>query len=195
MIGPVFFMLIETSIMKGIRSAIAFDLGVILSDLIYIAVVYFFLSKVSSLIEQNTGALTLAGGVILMIFGITTMLKKQTVKLDNAFISIVHQPRDYWFLLLKGFFLNFLNPMVLFYWFAVLTVDTESVASGGFQAFTFIAFILITFFSIDLLKIVGAKRLRVFITSAVLKQVNRILGGILIVFGIVLVVRGVVTLV
>ena len=32
MIGPVFFMLIQTSIVKGARAAIAFNLGVILKD-------------------------------------------------------------------------------------------------------------------------------------------------------------------
>ena len=31
MIGPVFFMLIETSITKGVRAAIAFDIGVIIA--------------------------------------------------------------------------------------------------------------------------------------------------------------------
>ena len=194
MIGPVFFMLIETSITKGIRSALAFDIGVIISDIIYISIVYFFLNEVTSTIDKNKEILTIIGGIILIIFGIISGLKKQVVKLDNAFISIVHQPRDYWFLFIKGLFLNFLNPMVLFYWFAVLTIDTESVASGGWQAMTFISVILITFFSIDVLKIVSAKKLRVFITPPVLKQINRILGGILIIFGIVLIIRGAVTI-
>jgi threonine/homoserine/homoserine lactone efflux protein len=94
---------------------------------------------------------------------------------------------------MKGFFLNFLNPMVLFYWFAVLTTDTERVASGGWQAISFIAIILITFFSVDILKIVGAKKLRVFITPSVLKRLNLILGAILMIFGIVLIIRGFVT--
>lgn len=179
--------------MKGIRAALAFDLGVLLSDVIYIGVVYFFLNEVAQTINENRNLLTVAGGVILLIFGITTSLKKQTAKLNTDFISIVHQPRDYGVLMMKGFFLNFLNPMVLFYWFAVLTIDTESVAKGGFQAFSFIAIILMTFFSVDLLKIVGAKKLRVFITPAVLKRINLILGLILIIFGIVLLVRGVVT--
>ena len=41
MIGPVFFVLIETSITKGIRAAIAFDAGVIIADIIFISVAYF----------------------------------------------------------------------------------------------------------------------------------------------------------
>ena len=34
-IGPVFFILIETSITKGIRSALAFDFGAISGDILY----------------------------------------------------------------------------------------------------------------------------------------------------------------
>ena len=33
MIGPVFFILLETSIIKGFRAALVFDLGVILGEL------------------------------------------------------------------------------------------------------------------------------------------------------------------
>ena len=45
MIGPVFFVLLETSIRKGIRAAIAFDLGVILNDIVYIGIAFFFLQS------------------------------------------------------------------------------------------------------------------------------------------------------
>jgi threonine/homoserine/homoserine lactone efflux protein len=53
--------------------------------------------------------------------------------------------------------------------------------------------ILLTFFSVDILKIIGATKLRVFITPNVLKRLNLILGAILMVFGVVLIIRGFVT--
>jgi len=49
MIGPVFFMLIQTSILKGARAAIAFDLGVILGDITFILIAYY---GSSSLLEK-----------------------------------------------------------------------------------------------------------------------------------------------
>lgn len=193
MVGPAFFMLLETSIMKGVRAALAFDFGVFISDVIIIGVVYFFLNEVAHTIKENRNLLTVAGGIILLAYGIATAIKKQNAKLNNDFVNIVHQPRDYGILFLKGFLLNFLNPMGLFYWFAVLTIDTESVAQGGINAFTFIAFILGTYFSIDLLKIMGAKKLRVFVTPGVLKRLSLILGLVLVIFGVVLIIRGIVT--
>ena len=39
-IGPVFFVLLETSVTKGFTSAVIFDLGVILADIIFILVIF-----------------------------------------------------------------------------------------------------------------------------------------------------------
>ena len=38
MVGPVFFTLIETSITKGVRAALTFDLGVVLADIMFISI-------------------------------------------------------------------------------------------------------------------------------------------------------------
>ena len=40
MIGPVFFILLETSIIKGFRAALVFDIGVVLGDIVFIAIAY-----------------------------------------------------------------------------------------------------------------------------------------------------------
>lgn len=42
-IGPVFFVLLETSATKGFTSALIFDLGVILADVVFIAVAFLVL--------------------------------------------------------------------------------------------------------------------------------------------------------
>jgi len=72
MIGPVFFMLIETSIVKGIRAALAFDIGVLLSDIIYISIVFFFLSEVTAAIDENKNILTVIG-VLYLSFSVFLM--------------------------------------------------------------------------------------------------------------------------
>ena len=41
MIGPVFFVLLETSITKGFRAAMTFDLGVLLGDIVFILIAFF----------------------------------------------------------------------------------------------------------------------------------------------------------
>ena len=46
-IGPVFFVLLETSATKGFKAAIVFDLGVVLADIIFVTVAF----STSKLIE------------------------------------------------------------------------------------------------------------------------------------------------
>ena len=41
MIGPVFFVLLETSATKGFRAATIFDLGVILADVVFVYFAYY----------------------------------------------------------------------------------------------------------------------------------------------------------
>ena len=87
--------------------------------------------------------------------------------------------------------LNLVNPMVVFYWFSVMAVGTKSGANDSWGSIYFIGVLLLVFFSIDFLKIIGAKKLRPFITDAVLSSLNKITGSILFLFGVVLLLQGI----
>ena len=65
MIGPVFFVLLETSITKGIRAALALDFGVLLSDLLYILIAYVFYSEVASLGSKDNRLIMILSMVFL----------------------------------------------------------------------------------------------------------------------------------
>ena len=49
MIGPVFFVLLETSIRRGVKAALWMDFGVLISDLVYILIAYVFYKEVEDL--------------------------------------------------------------------------------------------------------------------------------------------------
>jgi threonine/homoserine/homoserine lactone efflux protein len=184
LIGPVFFILLETSIRKGIRAALAFDAGVFLSDLIYIAIAYIFFNKVQELTE-NKDALRAVGACFFILFGIHTYLKKPKPHGGNDGINV---QSDYLRLFTKGFFLNLLNPTVIFYWFGILTFgskDGNTDISDGLASFIYISILMITFFSFDVLKIIGAKMLRPYITDQVLIYLNKLTGIILFGVGVI----------
>ena len=64
MIGPVFFVLLETSIKRGVKAAIAFDLGVLLNDIVYIFIAYVFYNQVAELSQgENNSLVRIVGGV------------------------------------------------------------------------------------------------------------------------------------
>ena len=46
-IGPVFFVLLETSATKGFRAAVSFDIGVIVADVVFLLIAYFSYWKIS----------------------------------------------------------------------------------------------------------------------------------------------------
>lgn len=195
MLGPAFFVLLETSIKKGIRAALAFDAGVLISDIIYIIIAYVFIQQVEELSRGGDNALIRAlGGVLFMVYGYLTFNKKvDTVEVKKT-KKVNADPKDYWILFIKGLLLNLANPLVVFYWFSVMALGhsgSKSVMSGG-ETFFYLFIVLLTFFTIDVIKIVGAKKLRPFITVTLLRSLNRITGAILMVFGAFLVINSIV---
>lgn len=196
MIGPAFFVLLETSITKGIRAALAFDFGILISDLIYILIAYLFFQEVASLTQgENEGVLKIIGGLLFLIYGSIYFYKKPSMHVNGKFNSDIVQTRDYLMLFIKGLVLNMTNPMVIFYWFSVLTLGAKSKYDDSIPApmFIYIFILLGVFFAIDILKIMGAKKLRPFITVAVLQSLNRIIGAILFLFGVVLLTQGIIS--
>ncbi|HLW29704.1 MAG TPA: LysE family transporter [Brumimicrobium sp.] len=195
MLGPAFFLLLETSIKKGIRAALAFDAGVLISDVIYIIIAYVFIQQVEELSRGGDNALIRAiGGVLFLVYGYITFFKKVGKIEVKKTRGKTAGSKDYWILFLKGLFLNLANPLVIFYWFSVMALGHSGTANplSGFEMFIYLIMILFTFFTIDVLKIVGAKKLRPFITVTLLRSLNRITGSILMGFGFFLVVNSLV---
>lgn len=194
LIGPVFFVLLETSIRKGIRAALAFDFGVFVSDLIYVIIAYLFYSEVSELLdsEEYKHYIKLVGGLVFSGFGLFTLSKKpKEYKDPNA--DPGKNTKDYLVLFIKGFFLNFTNPAVIFYWVTAIAYGAKTDANSGELGdyiLLYITILLATFFGLDVLKIVGAKKLRPFITDRVLLGLNRLTGLILLIFGLVVFAQG-----
>ncbi len=192
MIGPAFFLLLETSIKKGVRAALAFDLGILISDLIYIAIAYIFYGEVAKLVAgKHTELLKAIGGALFIVYGVVSFFKKSKTQTQEEIENTSNSSRDYLMQFLKGLMLNLVNPMVIFYWFSVMALGTEHGADSWFDNLLFLGVLLVTFFSIDVLKIIGAKKLRPFITDPLLHSLNRITGSILFLFGIVLLLQGI----
>ena len=189
MIGPVFFMLIQTSILKGARAAIAFDLGVILGDITFILIAYYG-SK--SLLEQlkDDPRLFYIGGLILVIYGIITYLdKSQKATVQNPDL-VLPEKTNYIKLFLKGFLLNFINIGVLAFWLGMIVVVGSNLEMNPGKIFNYFSVIIISYFITDIGKIVLAKQLKKYLTPKVTYKIKRAMGILLMIFGIVLILKG-----
>ena len=191
MIGPVFFILIQTSIVKGARAAIVFDFGVIIGDVLFLTVAYF---GSRSLLEKlkDDPRLFFIGGVILIIYGIITYLDKSskpTVE-EESFI-LRERKNNYVQLFFKGFFLNTINVGVLAFWLGLIVVIGPNFKMDGEKITSYFAVVLTSYFITDIGKILLAKQLKKKLTQNIIYKVKRGMGILLIVFGVVLLLKGI----
>ncbi len=191
-IGPVFFILIETSITKGFKAAFIFDLGVVLADFVFILIAYF---STNTLLEElkDDPVLFVFGGIIMLSFGIISMIKeKKNYKktLDEEYIDDNIPKNNYLALFFKGFILNFINIGVLGFWLGIIIVFGPKLNMEPNRIFTFFIAIIITYFLVDLLKILIAKQLKNKLTPYLIYRIKHIISIILIIFGVFLVAQG-----
>ena len=188
MIGPVFFMLIETSITKGVRAAIVFDIGVIIADALFIAVAYF---SSFQLLENlsNLPGLYVFGGTILSVYGLIILIKKPNEKqIENEFNNTTKA--NYFQLSIKGFLLNFINIGVLVFWLGVVVVTGPSFENSINRFVVFFSTLLIAYFLTDLVKIILAKQLKKKLTPKIIIKTKKILGALLVICGLILITKG-----
>ena len=151
MIGPVFFVLLETSVVKGFRAAIIFDLGVVLADIVFIAIAFFSSYRLIQSIK-NDPALYIFGGFVMLTYGIISFIqnKKESKKSIDEIDPKVLEKTKYVSLFIKGFFLNFINIGVLGFWLAILITIGPQLELKTSRMLTFFSTLILTYFITDI---------------------------------------------
>ena len=185
--GPVFWVLLETSITKGLKAAVAFDLGVMFADVCFIGVCYLGSFQLLE-DEQNKQGLFVLGGTILLLYGLFSWINRAKKNKEN--LDLQESKENYFGLAVKGFAINILNVGVFIFWGGVTIVS--SPASGkSFTSFVlFFSIVLLSYFITDLLKISVANRFKTLLTGKGIVIVNSIVSLILVVSGVVLILKG-----
>ena len=190
MIGPVFFILLETSIIKGFRAALVFDLGVVLGDIIFIAIAYLGSFRLIQSLKDKP-ALFIFGGILMLAYGVISLLslrkekKINTNEIDKEIIK-----KDYFSLFIKGLFLNIINIGVLGFWLAVIISVGPKLDMQNSRMFTFFAAVIITYLVVDCIKISLAKQLKSKMTPTNILKIKKGISVVLMVFGVVLITQG-----
>ena len=186
MIGPVFFVLLETAALKGFKAALVFDLGVILADIIFISAAYFSSIQLLENLKNQPG-IYVFGGLILFIYGTTIAFKKE----PPLTASSVKVTKSYYIgLFIKGFLLNFINIGVLVFWLGVILIVGPNLNNDPQRMTLFFSTMIGAYFVTDLLKIILAKQLKSKLTPKRVHYVKKIIGAILILSGLILCVKG-----
>ena len=185
--GPLFFILLETSISKGLKQAFFMDLGVVFSDIVFFSIAYLGASKIIT--EENQPALFILGGVMLSAYGalsfIKTQQKKKKIKKGKAIDkkNLISFP-------IKGFLLNIINIAVLFFWTGLLFVIGPKFEMNPIKVWTFFLLTVGTYVSVNLCKYYLASKLKSKLTDTLLFKIKQTLNLVIFVCGAFLAYKG-----
>lgn len=190
MIGPVFFILLETSIIKGFRAALVFDLGVVSGDIVFIGIAYLGSYRlIQSLKDQP--ALFIFGGVLMLVYGIISFIqlkKEEKINTDSIDREIVK--KNYLSLFIKGFLLNIINIGVLGFWLAIIISVGPKLEMQTSRMITFFISVIASYLFIDCIKILLAKQLKTKLTPVNILKIKKGISVVMMVFGMVLITQG-----
>ena len=193
LIGPVFFVLLETSITKGFRAAMVFDAGVVFGDFIFILIAYFSTNQLLERLKDDP-ALFVFGGILMLVYGIFSFINEKKNYQKTQEIELIEedniQKNNYLGLFFKGFFLNFINIGVLAFWMGIIIVFAPKLNMDTNRIILFITTIIITYFAVDILKILVAKQLKSRLTPKNIYKIKRVISVILMIFGSFLIMQG-----
>ena len=190
MIGPVFFILIETSITKGFRAALTFDLGVVLGDIFFIGVAYLGSYRLIASLKDKP-ALFIFGGILMVAYGIISFIKlKKQAKIQYDAIDDEIIKKNYGSLFIKGFFLNIINIGVLGFWLAIIISVGPKLEMQTSRMMTFFTSVIVSYLLIDCVKMVLAKQLKSKLTPTNIFKIKKGISIVLIVFGLALMAQG-----
>nr|MBI1229858.1 LysE family translocator [Cytophagales bacterium] len=186
MIGPVFFALIQHSIAHGFRQATFMAAGILISDTCYVLLAHFGSAWLASTLVFES-VLGLGGGLVLMVFGVISFIKgNQQRPNSGGIVSTSISKRKGFF---KGLGLNGINPFVLLFWISLAGLLNGRRDFSEYDRWLYYSALLATVFSFDVLKAYAATFLSVFITPNLLQKLNRMVGLVLMVYGLRLVYR------
>jgi threonine/homoserine/homoserine lactone efflux protein len=187
MIGPVFFVLLETSVVKGFRAAVVFDLGVVVADIVFILIAFFSSYRLIQSIKDDP-ALFIFGGLVMLTYGIISFVKnkKESKKSLDEIDPKELAKTNYFSLFIKGFFLNFINIGVLGFWLAILITIGPQLELQTSRMITFFSTLIISYFVTDIFKILLAKQLRNKLNPKNILLIKKFISIVLIICGVVL---------
>ena len=193
-IGPVFFTVLETSISKGVKAAIFVDIGVVLSDVLFFVIAFFSTNSLLKSIEENTDSWYFLGGVLLVAYAGVSLIKiiQEKNSPENKKGALIENSPNLLKMVLKGFLLNIINVVVLFYWVGIILYFGPQLEMNVSKIYLFFSIIISTYFTIDLGKIYLAQQLKKRLTDIVIKTIKIVVNSFIVICGLFLIFKGIV---
>lgn len=187
LLGPIFVVLIDTSMRYGARAGLFVGSGIWVSDLIFIMITYFFVHEVSNLIKDDIiqSWVGIVGGLFLIAMGLMKIIRRNSFQTLHKFSDSLRK----WSYFGKGFIINTFNPFTFVFWFGVIGAKFFQHQDKSSWVLVTCATILVVIMATDSAKVLGAKWISKRLNDRFIPKINVIAGILLITGGIVLFMR------
>ena len=183
--GPIFFLIVQRTLLEGVLIGLSSGLGALAADVLYAGIAGIGVSLVFDVLLAYHGLCAILGGIFLGYLGVATFrrhISMQTTRASGRGICSA------W---LSTFFLTLANPVtiisycVIFAGLGIDATDQSAIAMGMFIGGVIAGASLVMISLVGLLGLVRGK-----LSLAALKTTNRIAGILLIIFGLLAIFKG-----
>lgn len=186
--GPGLIVQFEASINRGFRAGASVISGLYASDVFLVSLCYLGFTRFLQQQEYKL-AMGIVGGLIIIIFGISLLIKRVKFNLTPRARTITTRSTHLAQYFMKGFMINITNPFAIVFWLGILSIAGTNfgIYTSSFYVF-FIALFVIAI-CCDLVKVFCFSRVKQFFTPGIVTWINRAMGSILVIIGIVIITK------
>jgi L-lysine exporter family protein LysE/ArgO len=184
MLGTVFFSLIKNSLSSGYKTGIYIAAGVILCDVLFISLAILS-TEFAKFLENNQNTISVIGGVVLMLMGISMILRAKPK--PDAGKDFQSSSKSVLYYIGNGFLLNILNPVNFFSWLAISSVLKIKFHYQISDQIIYFSACLFSIFIVEIAIAYFASLLKKRMTDKVVQRINQTSGLVFIGVGLKLI--------
>lgn len=181
MLGTVFFSLIKNSLNSGYKTGIYIASGVVLCDIIFIALAILS-TEFAKFLKNNQNTISILGGLVLIIMGIIMFIKSKPKPDDGKIFKSTSKSALYF--IGNGFLLNVVNPVNFFSWLAISSILRVKLNYQINDQIIYFSACLFSIFSVEVAIAYFASLLKKWMTDKIVQRINQISGLVFIGVGI-----------
>lgn len=181
MLGTVFFSLIKNSINSGYRTGIYIAAGVVICDMVFIALALLSTGFAHFLETQQVLISRLGGGILIAMSINMFVHSKPKADIGSTFQS---SGKNILYFIGNGFLLNALNPVNFFSWLTISTLLKVKLQYNLNDQIAYFSACLLSIFIVEIGIAYFASRLKKWMTDKIVQRINQISALVFAVVGI-----------
>ena len=172
-LGPIFFLLIQSSLEYGFRHSLPIIIGVVLADATLLVIAY---GGIQAYLPTGNMDVTywtqMFGGLLLTVMGVRSIMKnpvpKKKINIENSTLILKN--------LSKGYFINIVNPANFMEWVGTAGLLKSKYRFEVFENISFFTGALLAVFLTEVGIAYFAERLRKFLNPQIVHKINIVTG-------------------